>query len=370
MAATAAGAMVPLAAQAQLVDRFLLDQYFQAGVPGTGEDVGVTVLSRARPAYDPPGVPVGDFIIRPELDESVGYNSNVLGQKPADGSFTEDTAGSVRFNSNWDRNSLDGQITFDNRIDPSVPSMNRTDWSAAVGGSFEIGRDVLTIAASHYSLHEDPTGIDAQEFSVPGVFSSEPIPYTLDDVRASYTTTFSRFSFTPDVDFTRLTFSNLTLISVNGTPVPQPVNGLVLGIPINQSYQDRDILEGGVTGRYEFSPLRNAVLVVRDYNTEYFSSQANAFGPERSSNAIEVLAGLDYVASAVLRYRALIGYEIRDFQAPQYKSHSAPIVEGNVIWQPSGVTTVTAKVLRSIEDAADEDVQRLRLYQRKIAGGS
>jgi hypothetical protein len=98
------------------------------------------------------------------------------------------------------------------------------------------------------------------------------------------------------------------------------------------------------------------VLVIRDTNTDYVSPRANEFGPSRSSNAISVLAGIDYVSSAVWRYRLLIGYEMRDFNSPQYKNRAAPIAEANVIWTPTGLTTVTAKVARTIEDAADENV--------------
>jgi hypothetical protein len=353
---TAALVLAPLSAHAQIANLSLLDQYFQPGVPGYGQAPGVTVLSRSRPDYDPLGVRVGDFVIRPEVNEGIGFNSNVLGTSPAKGSFDIDSQGSVRVNSDWGRNSLGGEITVDDRRLPSESIENRTDWSGTLGGTYEFGRDVLTIAGSHFSLHQDPTGIDAQQFTVPGLFTTNPIPYTLDDVRASYAATFGRFGLTPDVDYERLRFSSLKLIGLNGVAVPAPVGGTIAGVPISQSYRDRDILEGGVTGRYEFAPLRDALLVVRDVNTNYNSSQAAAFGPSRSSNAVEVLAGLDYVADAVWRYRALIGYESRDFDSRQYKTHAAPIVEANVIWQPTGLTTVTGRLLRTIEDAADESV--------------
>lgn len=365
--AVAAVVFTPLAARAQVANTSLLDQYFQPGVPGYGQELGVTVLSRARPEYDPLGVRVGDFIIRPEIDESVGYDSNVLGTSPSKGAFDFDTQGSVRANSDWGRNSLGAAVTVDDRRLTSETLEDRTDWTATLGGTYEIGRDVLTLAASHFSLHQDPTGIDTQQFTVPGQFTTNPIPYTLDDVRASYATTFGRFGLTPAVDFEHLSFSNLKLFSINGAPIPGPVGGTVAGVPINQSYRDRDILEGSVTGRYEFAPLRNAVLVVRDVNTDYNSSQASDFGPARSSNAVEVLAGLDYVADAVWRYRALVGYEVRDFNSPLYKSHSAPIVEANVIWQPSGLTTVTAKLLRTIEDASDENVSGYDYTSAKLS---
>ena len=351
-----ATALTPLAAHAQNAGRSVLDQYFPAGVPGYGRDAGVTVLSRARPEYDPLGIRSGDFIIRPQFDEGIGYNTNVLGQKPPKGSLTVNTGASVRFNSDWGRNSIGGEVTVDDRRTPSVSFEDRTDWTASLGGTYEIGRDVLTVAGSHLSLHQDPTGIDAQQFKLPGAFSTQPIPFTADDLRASYATNFGRFAITPAVDYTHLSFGDLRLFSINGGAVPPAIGGLVLGVPVKQGYRDRDLVQAGVTGRYEFAPLRSVVLVVRDTTTNYSSSQANAFGPNRSSNAIEVLAGLDYVADAVWRYRALVGYQMRDFRNTQFKNHSAPVAEANVIWQPSGLTTVTGRLLRTVEDASDESV--------------
>jgi hypothetical protein len=347
---------IPLVTQAQTANRFLLDQYFPQGIPGYGQEPGVTVLSRARPLYDPLGVRAGDFIIRPELDSGIGYNSNLLGQSSGRGSYQFENSGSVRVNSDWGRNSLAGEVTFDDRRTPSVSSENRTDWSATLGGTYQIGRDVLTVAGSHLQLHQDPTGIDAQRFNLPGSFFTAPIPFTLDDARVSYETAFGRFAVVPNLEYSRLRFGDLRLFGVNGAVVPAEVNGTVLGVPISQQYRDRDILTAGVTTRYEFAPLRSGLLVVRHITTDYTSSQRDAFGANRSSNAVEVLVGLDYVASAVWRYRALAGYEIRQFRNSAYKSHGAPVAEANVIWQPSGRTTVTARVARSIEDAADESV--------------
>src|ERR1700693_2842098 len=57
----------------------LLPSYFPAGVPGYGEAPGVTVASRLRPDFDPPGVRVGSFLLHPQWAEGLGYDSNVFG---------------------------------------------------------------------------------------------------------------------------------------------------------------------------------------------------------------------------------------------------------------------------------------------------
>jgi hypothetical protein len=342
-------------AQAQAPpDRYLLDQYFPQGVPGYGVEPGTTVLSRARPQFDPLGIRVGDFIIRPEVDESIGYNSNLIGQVPAQGTGFLETDASLRATSDWGRNALGGQVTVDDLHYFGLPNQNNTSWTVSLGGTYQIGRDALTAAASHLSLYESPTSFDASTFRLPGSLYTAPIPYTIDDFRVNYTADFGRISLTPDFDFTRLSFSNLRLFGLNGFIVPPEMGGFVAGIPVVQSYRDRNLFEGGLTTRYEFAPLRNAVLVVRGTSIDYTSGNANLAGPSRSGSSYVILAGLDYVASAVWRYRVLVGYEQREFQ--NYRSHGGPIFEGDIIWQPTGIDTVTLKGLRTIEDAADENV--------------
>jgi hypothetical protein len=344
------------AARAQLADRYMLDLYFPTGIPGYGTEPGTTVLSRARPFYEPLGVRVGDFIIRPEVDESLGYNNNVTGLSPAQGSFIAATTASVGFASDWTRNSLGGAVSVTNTQVPGVQGQTTTNWSVALGGTYQISNDVLTLAGSYLSLTQPTTALQSTQFNVPGFLYTAPVPYTMGDLRAAYTANFGRISLTPAFDYSQLRFSNLQLFGVNGFVPPPPVGGFVLGIPVQQDYRNRNLYDASITGRYEFAPQRDLVVVIRNVYADYISPNANLFGPNRSSNAIQALVGLDYTASAVWRYRVLVGVETRMFQNSAYPNHTAPITEIDVIWQPTGLTTVTLRALRTIEDAADENV--------------
>ena len=355
MAAFGAGALLlPLAAQAQMPDRYTLNNYFVSGIPGYGTQLGTTVLSRARPEYDPLGVRVGDFIIRPEVDESIGYNSNVIGQVPAQGSFIEQTNASLKFASDWARNSLGGAFTVTNQQVPGLPSQNTTSWSAALGGTYQIGNDTLTLAASHLNAFIMPYGLDVVSFNKPGVLYFAPIPYSVNDMRVSYQATFGNFSIVPAFDFTNVSFGTTQYFGLNGFAPPPSVNGFVDGQPENLNYLNHNIYTGSITARYEYAPLRDVLFVVRDANVQYATSDPTLYGPNRSGNAIDMLAGLDYTADAVWRYRALVGYEIRQYA--NFPTHSSPVFEGNVIWQPSGLDTFTLEFLRTIEDAVDVDI--------------
>ena len=61
-----------------------LETYLPRNIPGYDQEMGVTVLSRARPLYEEPGVRAGSFIIRPQLNEQFGirFQSHRLELQP------------------------------------------------------------------------------------------------------------------------------------------------------------------------------------------------------------------------------------------------------------------------------------------------
>lgn len=91
------------------------------------------------------------------------------------------------------------------------------------------------------------------------------------------------------------------------------------------------------------------MLEFRAIGTDYVS--ATAAVPTQNSIGYAVRAGLDYAGSSIWRFRALIGYEVRDFQSSAFSQRSSPVGEANVIWMPTGLTTVTGRIARTIEDA-------------------
>ncbi len=319
----------------------VLDNYFPNGVPGYGSEAGVTVPSRQRPEYDPLGVRAGSFIIRPEVTQGFGYNDNATGTTHPKGSIVSETEASVGANSDWGRNSLGGLLTVDSLNYLAQSEQSQTNWTASGGGTYEFGRDILALAYSHQSLHESSNSINNTALNV-------PLPYTLNDFRASYTTQFGRYSFTPNVDYQLLRFG-----SVPGSVSRAGVIGVIGSATGSQSFQDRNVLTGGVTSRYEFAPNRDAVLDLRGTNVNYINPQEAVFGPSRSGNAVTALAGIEYVSSAVWTYRVLVGYQQREFSSPQFKSHGAPIAEASAYWTPEPRDTVSFRFIRGIEDAAD-----------------
>jgi hypothetical protein len=222
-----------------------------ASVPVYATMPGVTVLSRPRPDYQPPGIPIDSFLVSPSIEGGLGYGSNVLGGPGSPGSLTLGTHPSVTARSDWSSDSLVGILGLDDTRYLATPQQSRTDATAAFAGTLAVGRDELTLAAAYLDRHEDRTSIDALP-------SDTPVAYAVLDVRAGYTLVQDWLSLTPNVGLSRYQYSNTTIMSV----------------PTSRSYRDRDVLAGAVTTRYETMPSQNVLLVLRGTGTNYLTPQA------------------------------------------------------------------------------------------------
>jgi len=309
----------------------MISGLFPDGVPGYAAEPGVTVVSRTHPEFDPQGIQAASFVLWPQLEETIGYDTNVLGGSPQRGSWTLETSPSLRVASAWSRDSLGAYLGLSDTRFFNLPAQGRTDWTGSVGGQAAVGPDSLTLAMAHLALHEDRTELDALP-------SDQPIAYWVNDVRAAYAVALNRWTVTPAVDFATWRFANAT----------------ILGVPASQSYRDRNVVQGSVTARYGAAAQRDLVVVLRGVGTFYPIGQPGVASPD--STSVQALAGVDYAGSAVWRYRLLVGFERRAFAAAAYAAHTAPLIEGEVAWSPGGLTTLTGTVTQAIEDAAQAGV--------------
>ncbi len=316
--------LAPTNARAQYVPN-----YFSPGVPGYGEQMGVTVVTRVRPLYEQPGVRFGDWIIHPNLDESTGYNSNVLGLQGGPSSWVVETNPSLQINSDWSRDSLGAAFSADNLQYPGSPNQDETNWQAAIGGGYTIGRSDLQLAYAHLALHELPTDIGAPP-------SSTPLPYSVDDVRSDYTFDFGRLKITPNLEYQHWQFGSTT----------------ISGVTSDQAFRNRGVYQAGSAFRYELSGTTSLLLVTQAVSSQFVKQQPGL--PSLSSNGGLVLTGIDYQYTGPWRYQLLVGAAVRSFTASQFKTQASPIAQATVIWTPTGLTTVTGSVLRTIEDPTVE----------------
>jgi hypothetical protein len=308
-----------------------IDQYINPNIPGFNVDPGVTVASRLRPDYDYRDVRVGALLIHPEVTESDGYETNVTGTASARGSALILTSASLQATANPSVGSFGAQLTVDDFRYTDVSNQSYTNWSATVGGSYNIGRDQLDVGYTHLNLNQTP-----RDLNVPQLGST--LAFRVDDARVNYRANFARTFIVPGVDVSLYSFDN----------------GFAAGVPYLQSYRDRVVVAPSVQVGYELAPRRSVVFVVRDANASYSNQLSGQ--PSRNFNDVSVLAGVNYDVDGVIRLRLLGGYEVRTFTSAQLTTIQSPIVEASLTWTPTGLTTVTGSAARYIEDSASENL--------------
>lgn len=316
----------------------ILENYIPTNLPGYDVSPGVTVISRARPLYDTPGIRLGEVIVRPQVSESFGYDSvPVAGLKS--GSSLLVTEGSVLADTQWSRNHIGlGASVYDVRY-LSLPRQSYTNWIIGISGSYDIGQDTVSAGYTHYSLNQLPTGIDNTGLQ-------QPQPYETDEILVGYKTSHGPWTFVPTFRVAATRFSNV----VNADGSVQ--TGTTL---------DRNVETASLETLYDFAAQRSIAFVVRETSAQYLGGQ-----PRRNYNDLAVLAGLDSGPEGVFRYRALAGYEFRNYDSAAFQSHSSPIVEASVIWTPTGLTTVTGGVIYRIEDANEDTFVGYQYTQARL----
>jgi hypothetical protein len=314
-------------ARAQLVDQFLLP-YVSAGVAG----LQPSVLGRQQEDYEQSGVRVGSFMIRSLLQESGGYETNVLATPSPRGSPFVETNAALEAASDVSRATVRAQLSMDDTRYLELPRQSSTDWSARLRGSYDVGRDVISAQVSHTQLAEAAGDLDVPQ----GL--DEAIPYRIEDGQIAYRANFARISLTPAFDVSAYRYDN----------------GMANGVFYPQEYRDRTLLTPSITVAYEASPGRSVVVVARNARGLYTRAQAGVARQDYEDAAL--LAGLDYEVSSAIRLHVLAGYQIRSFDSSAYQTIQSPVAEASAVWTPTRLTTVTADVTRRIADSADDTV--------------
>ncbi len=317
----------------------LLMRYLPQSVPGYQLDPALAVLQNGGPDYRSSGVRIGDVIIRPEIDETVGYNDNPLGLVDARSSPVLGSSGSISLNSDWSRDSLGASLRVDDLRYTALSIGDQTSYSAFVGGRLDIDRDSLDISGGRVSTYIAPTDVLSQG-------QAAPVPFRSNDLRVAYTTPIDRLTLTPSIDFTTYAF------------------GHPHGEDVGETSLDRDQIAAGLAASYELSPGHNVVGAVVQTNASLLHRTAG--DPARQYNDSLVLGGLDYDTRGAFRYDVLLGYEVRDFSGGSQSERQTPAAEISVTWRPSTLTTINASGIRHLTDASASFANDLVYNEGKI----
>lgn len=113
------------------------------------------------------------------------------------------------------------------------------------------------------------------------------------------------------------------------------------------SRQSFNAAAGTLGGSYEVAPGRHATATMRVQDITHLDRPARV----RDSLTAEALLGVQYDFDGVWQGSAAFGWRRRDYQGAALRPLSGPAVELALTWLPSGMTTVSLSLARTLEES-------------------
>jgi hypothetical protein len=297
-------------------------------------DKNVAVRARPHPEYDPLGIHLGGFTLKPKLKLEAVPSDNIYGVSSGK---TGDTylgvTPSFELASNWSQSQLVlfGMAEADRYN--KLSEENNDNWQVGARGRLDILRDaniIGRIAAGHFT--ESRTSANTTNTSI------IPIEYDLQNLSLTGVRTFNRLRFTAATNVDRYKYSD-----GRTAPDATPANTV-----IDQSYRDRTATALYGRADYAITP-DTAVFGKITGNFHDYDHVVN--GLNRNSSGAEFLVGANFQFTNVLRGDIGAGWLIQDFKSSSFGDISGYSVQGKLEWFPTQITTVTFDAARSIEDS-------------------
>lgn len=284
-------------------------------------------------AYAPLGLRVGQFIVQPSVDQSVGFDSNPRNEAGGTGSAYSRSLARVNLQSDWLRHELRGTAQAGYTAYKEFPDLDAPDLAADLAARIDARRD----------LRVDLAVRAAQESESPGD------PELPQGIQGRPTVT--RYGGT-----------------VGATYKPGRPSATVAALADRYVYEDAELNDGSTldnsdrtytayelrlrTG-YELSTTLEPFLET-SVNTRRHDSDVDDLGIRRGSDGYEVVVGTRFEPSELFTMEAKVGYREQRPDETTLPEVSGLVADGSLIWRPSALTTVTLNADTSVTETTLE----------------
>lgn len=283
-------------------------------------------LARLEP-YDPTGLRLGSFVLFPETEAGGLLTSNATNSARGGSDRAFEIRSSARLVSNWSRHALElrGSRTLSYFEDED--SENDRAHLLEVRGRLDITRRAnLQGLLSHDVSQESRSAIDARS-------GGERPDVTNNRAALTYNQRFNRLRTQLRGSITRTDFDDVR----DGDAVF--VN------------DDRDVEErqGAFRASWEFKPTLTAFAEIEPNRRTFQASGAN--GLARDSTGVRYRAGIDFGSSGeMVRGEISFGWGEQDADAGALGSTSAWLIDANLVWRPTALTSLAFTARSDIDD--------------------
>ena len=298
---------------------------------------GVTVLTRPREELDPQGVRIGSFRLDASAAGALGYDSNIYGNNAnRQGSGFWDTLLAASLNSQWTTHALSvtGSLTDRQYFDQS--DLSWLDWNVGVAGRYDFsGSANMSAGYQHQRSHLSVSNVDVQQA---GIFRQ--VPYSVDEFRLGSQVGLNRVTLNAELNYRIFRYSDVgQYATIPGATAP------------NTTLLDFNSWAAGLSAAYELAPGRSVLVTGRFQDVQYTDSGAG----DRNSTTWAVLGGFRYDFDGIWQAAAAAGFLQRNFNGGQFKTINVPLLEAQVFYNPTRLTTLSLAVRRGVNESIRSD---------------
>ena len=285
------------------------------------------VRQRAREEYNAGGLRYSSFLFFPGMTVTPFYDSNIFASPTAQQSGTGMIfSPRLSVESEWNNHQLSANLQVDHFQHFEETSETRTDAQAVLSGRVDVRRDLAVYAALSAGRQHEQRGTSNSPAT-----AAEPVPYDEFDAALSMTKSFNRLDVSAGVTGEYRNYHDVRAVG---------------GGTLDQDFRDGTYLSVG--GRVAYL-MRPGIRVFGDarYNWRRYNNQP---GVNADSHGYNLLAGLEFTLTTLMRGEIGIGYLGQTYEGAGLSDATGVKYSANLIWNPTPLMTMTFKGDRKVEE--------------------
>jgi len=286
-------------------------------------------LFRFEP-YTPIGIRAGSFVILPVLETSVLFDSNTFESSPAQSDRAIELLPTVRVVSNWSVHAIELRASGVVSQFQEFDSENDRAYTLEARGRLDITRRT----------------------NLEGLVSRAVSQEGRDDINAAASgdradVTRDQYALTLNHRFNRLR------LQLRGSHIDEDVSDTATDVNDDRDERESEI---AIRASWEFKPTLFAFAEAA-VNTRKFGAASSDDGLRRDSRGVRYRAGLSFGnTDQILRGEVSLGYGRQSPDEAALSDVSGLLVDANLAWRISGLTTLLFTANTSIDDSTDANV--------------
>jgi hypothetical protein len=281
--------------------------------------------------FEPTGVRVGDFLLRPSIELSRGLDTNPARVPNGRSSQFTLVAPELQLRTDWSRHEAGAVLRGSYTAYDTQSSLNRPSADAKVYGRIDATRDTRIDLEGRFLLDTDNPGSP----NLSAGLAKLPV-YTTLGASAGLVQRFNHLEFSAKALIDRTTYRDSKL--TDGS---------------TSSNHDRDFNQyaGQLRASYEVSPgLKPFVGLDADKRVHDVVFDRN--GTQRDSRAITPRVGTTFEFTRQLTGEVSVGYITRRYQDPRLQELRGVVADASLVWAATGLTTATLTASSRAEESA------------------